>query len=636
MGKVDLVKKEARSVSKEDAKSANKRQPPKKKPIVKKTWKVTGNDWSEVHGLPITIRYELGLIPELEPQFKGYADCESPPMSSDSEPEEPEPEKRKRIRPRINASPVVFSEYCLRARKPVITATKRRVRRPSKPKVESKKEVVTDPKTVKITRPPRSGPQKQDNPIQRQTNQSKLDLSPVKTTPNPPIQKPPINTPTVINSYTEQLTSNGQYQVDLKKVPVHENGVLNFSNTQICREPVLPQNTIPTGLSPCTTPGCLCYCMGCFANDGQYYTPSYSSTNLGCYSLCKSDPTGNTSSEIDIQNNVSENCCNCISCTTGMASFQRSNVIEKMTHSSLPQTVTSAPMSYRNGNDSHRYTNTVRYDYLYSRPTSSAYNGSIPHTAGTNDSEASPKTYFNLSDVTVNYPIQSAVKITSSSDNIFKKPVSLANATILNRKPVSNIISKPSMSNGRLNNFSNKWDLSKSRVPGSSTPTKFYKLSDVKPGRLQQVEMPIIDLCTEKEEVCNLPLRYQEIDWVKKEDDEEKNEGVVKQEQGKEFTCPYCSKSFDRLWVLKGHTRLHTGERPFHCPVCNKAFSDRSNLRAHQRTRNHHTWEWKCSECGKAFSQRRYMERHRADACAKYKLNVRSQLQPINMSLFRK
>ncbi|XP_039292129.1 zinc finger protein 574 isoform X4 [Nilaparvata lugens] len=312
MGKVDLVKKEARSVSKEDAKSANKRQPPKKKPIVKKTWKVTGNDWSEVHGLPITIRYELGLIPELEPQFKGYADCESPPMSSDSEPEEPEPEKRKRIRPRINASPVVFSEYCLRARKPVITATKRRVRRP------------------------------------------------------------------------------------------------------------------------------------------------------------------------------------------------------------------------------------------------------------------------------------------------------------------------------------NKWDLSKSRVPGSSTPTKFYKLSDVKPGRLQQVEMPIIDLCTEKEEVCNLPLRYQEIDWVKKEDDEEKNEGVVKQEQGKEFTCPYCSKSFDRLWVLKGHTRLHTGERPFHCPVCNKAFSDRSNLRAHQRTRNHHTWEWKCSECGKAFSQRRYMERHRADACAKYKLNVRSQLQPINMSLFRK
>ncbi|XP_043277543.1 zinc finger protein 449-like [Venturia canescens] len=87
--------------------------------------------------------------------------------------------------------------------------------------------------------------------------------------------------------------------------------------------------------------------------------------------------------------------------------------------------------------------------------------------------------------------------------------------------------------------------------------------------------------------------------------------------------CPYCRKSFDRPWVLKGHLRLHTGERPFECPVCHKSFADRSNLRAHQRTRSHHQWQWRCGICFKAFSQRRYLERHCPEACRKYRSSQR-------------
>ncbi|XP_012218711.1 zinc finger protein SNAI1-like [Linepithema humile] len=89
--------------------------------------------------------------------------------------------------------------------------------------------------------------------------------------------------------------------------------------------------------------------------------------------------------------------------------------------------------------------------------------------------------------------------------------------------------------------------------------------------------------------------------------------------------CPYCHKSFDRPWVLKGHLRLHTGERPFECPVCHKSFADRSNLRAHQRTRNHHQWQWRCGVCFKAFSQRRYLERHCPEACRKYRMSQKKE-----------
>ncbi|KJH43922.1 zinc finger, C2H2 type [Dictyocaulus viviparus] len=78
--------------------------------------------------------------------------------------------------------------------------------------------------------------------------------------------------------------------------------------------------------------------------------------------------------------------------------------------------------------------------------------------------------------------------------------------------------------------------------------------------------------------------------------------------------CNICGKNFSRLWLLQGHLRSHTGQRPFGCAHCGKNFADRSNLRAHILT---HTGEkrYSCEKCGRRFALRSYLNRHTETSC---------------------
>ena len=74
------------------------------------------------------------------------------------------------------------------------------------------------------------------------------------------------------------------------------------------------------------------------------------------------------------------------------------------------------------------------------------------------------------------------------------------------------------------------------------------------------------------------------------------------------YTCPVCSKEFQRSDVFQSHMARHGG-KSFGCQKCDKSFASKSNLNAHQRTHDS-SLSLQCSICCKKFNSKKKLTAH--------------------------